>query len=134
MCGGKREVWFILVKKYYQTRCEEKEDELRVARKVITEKTQALEFLLADPNPYRVDIRDQSCFGYGNPYVYFTYVDETGKYHFIKRQMLASKLKLLASSKEAAIFKYEATKPATYWILQKAAECFAEIPEALIAL
>lgn len=97
-------------------------------------KAKALEFLLADPNPYRVDIRDQSCFGYGNPYANFTYVDEIGKYHFIKRQMLASKLKLLASSKEAAIFKYEATKPATYWILQKAAECFAEIPESLVAL
>lgn len=120
-------------KKYWMSEYEHVLKEKHALEDDNANKALALAFLLADPNPYRVDIKDQSCFGYGNPHVYFTYVDETGKYHFIKRQMIASKLKLLASSKEAAIFKYEATKPATYWILQKAAECFAEIPESLVA-
>ena len=121
-------------KKYWMSGYERVLEEKHALEDDNADKAKALEFLLADPNPYRVDIKDQNCFGYGDPYVYFNYVDETGKYHHIKRQKLASKIKLLASSKEAAIFKYEATEPATYWILQKAAECFAEIPEFLIEL
>lgn len=118
-------------KKYLENRCDELYEEKTKLEKALRAKDQALSFLLADDNPYRVKITSYDSFGYCNPTVEFEYVDENGTYHSIKRQMQVNKLELITTSKEAAVFRYDATRPSTYWILQKAAEVFAEVPATL---
>jgi hypothetical protein len=120
-------------KKFYKECYKEHNEKYSKLQEAINEKDRALAFLMADSNTYRVKIDSTINWSdtYGN-YTSFEYVDENGKYHRFTRGMQTSKLRLLTTSKESAVFKYEATKPASYWILQKAAECFAEVPAECI--
>lgn len=120
-------------KKFYKECYKEHSEKYAKLQEAINEKDRALAFLIADSNTYRVKIDSAVDWSdaFSN-YTSFEYVDENGKYHRFTRRMQTNQLHLLTTSKEAAVFRYEATKPTSYWILQKAAECFAEIPEACI--
>ncbi len=120
-------------KKYWQEQAELRYEEKRELETKLGIKEKALKFLLGASNPYRVEVtQDCNIFCNYGAYVEFEYVDENGVYHSTKRQMLHDKLHLISTSKEAAVFRYDATHPSTYWVLQKAAETFAEIPASLI--
>lgn len=119
-----------LSKKYYQTRCEEKEDELREVRKVITEKDQVIRFLLEEPNPYRIKITSADwCWGTApGSKARLEYIDGHGIYHNYIRNCPASKLEVLSTDKDTAILKLETvSNHYTYWILNKANETTTEI-------
>ena len=135
-----------LSKKYYQTRCEEKEDELREARKVITEKDQVIRFLLEEPNPYRIKITSADwCWGTApGSKSRLEYIDGHGIYHNYIRNCSASKLEVLSTDKDTAVLKLETVSLSTdkdtavlkletvsnhytYWILNKANETTTEI-------
>lgn len=119
-----------LSKKYYQTRCEEKEDELREARKVITEKDQVIRFLLEEPNPYRIKITSADwCWGTApGSKSRLEYIDGHGIYHNYIRNCSASKLEVLSTDKDTAVLKLETiSNHYTYWILNKANETTTEI-------
>jgi hypothetical protein len=120
-------------KKYYESLLTANRGTIVTLEEAVKEKDQALRFLMADPNPYRVEIKpDNNIFTNYGAFVDFEYVDEFGKYHSIRRKLLKDKVTCISASKEAAIISYSATIPVTYWILQKAAEVFAEIPEAYL--
>ena len=119
-----------LSKKYYQTRCKEKEDELREAQKVITGKDQVIRFLLEEPNPYRIKITSADCC-WGSTLgskARLEYIDGHGVYHNHIRNCSVSKLEVLSTEKDTAILKLETTpNHYTYWILNKANETTVEI-------
>ena len=120
-------------KKYYESLLTANRGTIMTLEEAVREKDLALRFLMADPNPYRVEIRTAGdIFTNYGAYVDFVYVDEHGKYHSTRRKLLKDKLTCISSSKEAAFFSYSATSPTTYWILQKAAEVLAEVPENYI--
>ena len=121
-------------RKYYESLLTANRGTIATLEEAVREKDQALRFLMSDSNPYRVELRaagDIFTTGYGT-FVDFVYVDEHGKYHSTRRKLLKDKLTCISTSKEAAFFSYSATSPTTYWILQKAAEVFAEVPENYI--
>ena len=117
-------------KKYYQTRCNEKEDELREAQKVITKKDQVIRFLLEEPNPYRIKITSADwCWGTApGSKTRLEYIDGHGIYHNYIRNCSVSKLEVLSTDKDTAVLKLETTSNHyTYWILNKADETTTEI-------
>ena len=120
-----------LSKKYYQTRCEEKEDELREAQKVINKKDQVIRFLLEEPNPYRIKITPVNwCLGNtpGGSTARLEYIDEHGTYHNCVKNCSASNLEVLSTDRDTAILKLEtAPNHHTYWILNKAHETTVEL-------
>ena len=120
-----------LSKTYYRKRCEDKEDELHEARKVINEKDQVIRFLLEEPNPYRIKITSAAdCWGSTfDSKVRFEYVDGHGVYHnHIRLNCSVSKLEVLSTDRDTAILKLETTSNHyTYWILNKADETITEI-------
>ena len=119
-------------KKYYRTRWNEKEDELREAQKVITKKDQVIRFLLEEPNPYRIKITS-AAYNWGNTFdnkACLEYVDGHGVYHnHIRLNCSVSKLEVLSTDRDTAILKLETTSNHyTYLILNKADETTTEIP------
>ena len=119
-----------LSKKYYQTKCSEKEDELREAQKVITKKDQVIRFLLEEPNPYRVKITPADwCWGNtSGSRARLEYIDGHGIYHNYIRNSSASKLEVLSTDRDTAVLKLETTpNHYTYWILNKANETTTEL-------
>ena len=117
-------------KKYWQKQSEEHYRNLQEARDIIDHKDQALNFLLEGPDAYRVKLTsDYGCYGYSERTV-FEYVDQHGKYHRHRRLIKRDSIELISTNAETAIFKFETPEGKyTYWILNKAAETIAEIPE-----
>lgn len=119
-------------KKFYKQCYEEHSEKYSKLQDALNEKDQALRFIMADSNTYRVKVDYRNSLWNSGPCTSFEYVDKNGKYHYFTNAMQYDKLHLLKTSKEAAVFRYDATKPASYWILQKDTECFAEVPEECI--
>lgn len=118
-------------KKYWQKQSEEHYRNLQEARDIIDHKDQALNFLLECPDAYRVKLTsDCNCYGYSPERTVFEYVDQYGKYHHHRRQIRRDSIEIISTNAETAIFKREiAEGKYTYWILNKATETIAEIPE-----
>ena len=119
-------------KKYWQDLSEQHSRDLQEARNLRDLKDQALKFLLESPDTYRVELTDEfNCFGPNR--TVFEYVDQHGKYHRHKRPVKRDALEVVSTNAETAVFKFETVKGKyTYWVLNKAEETVAEIPEALI--
>ena len=123
-------------KKYWQDLSEQHYRELQEARNLLDLKDQALRFLLKSPDTYRVELEaDNDGFCYSKPRTLFKYVDQHGKYHHHWRPVKCSSLEIISTNAETAVFKFETLKGKyTYWILNKAEETVAEIPEDYFCL
>ena len=123
-------------KKYYMTRCDNLERELDKQSKLSDLKERTIEFLLADPNPYRVeltpDVINTSSVPYNIPITYFTYVDNKGRYHSYYKPIARDKLEIVSTNAETALFKVTINKDhPVYWLLNKVEETIADMPEEL---
>jgi hypothetical protein len=121
-------------KKYWQDLSEQHYKDLQEARNIIDLKEQALKFLLKSPDTYRVeltsDVQTISGAPYSKPITRFEYVDQNGKYHRHCRPVSIDTLEMISTNAETAVFRFETLKNKyTYWILNKADETIAEIPE-----
>ena len=123
-------------KKYWQDLSEQHYKDLQEARNIIDLKDQALRFLLKSSDTYRVELEaDNDAFCYSKPRTLFKYVDQHGNYHHHWRPVKCSSLEIISTNAETAVFKFETLKGKyTYWILNKAEETVAEIPEDYFCL
>jgi hypothetical protein len=53
-------------------------------------------------------------------------------YHEVNKEFKFVNLTLLSTSADTAVFGYQEENKTTYWLLNKASELFAEIPEAIL--
>ena len=123
-------------KRYWQDLSEQHYRDLQETRNLLDLKTQALKFLLKSPDTYRVELTaDANIINsapYSIPITRFEYVDNQGKYHSHHRPIERSKIEVVSTNAETAVFKVMINKNRPiYWILNKAAETVAEIPEEL---
>lgn len=121
-------------KKYWQKQSEEHYRDLQKARNEVDLKDQALVFLLDSPETYRVkltsDVQFINAAPYSTPSTRFEYVDQNGKYHRHYRPVSIDALEVISTNAETAVLRFETVKNKyTYWILNKADETIAEIPE-----
>ena len=124
-------------KKYWQELSEEHYRNLQEARNLVDLKDQALKFLLESPDTYRVKLTEAQTVINNAPYyktsTRFEYVDKKGEYHSHYRAVDPNDLEVISTNAETAVFKFKLTgKRYSYWILNKADETIAEIPEGLI--
>ena len=120
-------------KKYWQDLSEQHYRDLQEARNLVDLQSQALKFLLESSDIYRVEFEaDYGVCGFSRPRTYFMYVDQHGKYHRHARPIKRDAIELISTNVETAVLKVETVKGKyTYWILNKADETIAEIPEKL---
>lgn len=123
-------------KKYWQDLSEQHYRDLQETRNLLDLKDQALKFLLESPDTYRVELEEDTYVinyaPYSKPVTRFSYVDQHGKYHRHTRPIKRDSLEIISTNAETAVFKFETLKGKfTYWILNKADETVAEIPEEL---
>ena len=121
-------------KKYWQDLSEQHYRELQECRNLIDLQDQALKFLLKSPDTYRVELEEAASVlnyaPYSEPVTRFKYVDQYGKFHYHSRPVKRDSLELISTNAETAVLKFETLKGKfTYWILNKAEETIAEIPE-----
>ena len=116
-------------KKYYREKYADKCDEVAHLNSKILKMRDAFNFIYQNGgDPYRVGI-----FTYGgisaNHYgTHFKYVDKEGVLHEFDRAANTNKIKVLSTDAEGALICYQATKPYTYYHLDKVKETFTEIP------
>ena len=120
-------------KKYWRELSEQHYRDLQEALNLSDLRDQALRFLLKSPDTYRVeltsDVQVINSAPYSKPITRFEYVDGKGKYHRHIRPIAIEKLKIISTTADTAVLKFEAVKNNyTYWILNKADETIAEIP------
>ena len=123
-------------KRYWQALAEQHYRDLQECRNLIDLKDQAIKFLLGDKDAYRVELtastRPIDVSPYCRPITHFEYVDNKGKYHYHTRPVNREAIEIISTSAETAVFRFETLKGKfTYWILNKADETIAEIPEEL---
>lgn len=123
-------------KKYWQGLSEQHYKDLQEARNIIDLKDQALKFLLKSPDTYRVELEEAASVlnyaPYAEPITRFKYVDQHGKFHYHSRPVKRDSIEIISANAETAVFRFETLKGKyTYWILNKADETIAEIPEEL---
>jgi hypothetical protein len=121
-------------KKYWENLSEQHYRDLQEARNLNDLKDQALKFLLESPETYRVkltsDARSLNVAPYSEFITRFEYVDQNGKYHRHYRHVSIDALEVISTNAETAVLRFETIKNKyTYWILNKADETIAEIPE-----
>ena len=120
-------------KKYYKTRCEElsnANERLKAEKSALQD---AIRFVMVQKNVHSINYEPTTThWGKSSTHTRFEYVDETGKYHYITREFNYNNLVCVSVSAEAAIFGYQQEDKTTYWLLNKADELFAEIPEAIL--
>ena len=121
-------------KKYWQKQSEEHYRNLQEARNLNDLKDQALKFLLKNPDTYRVeltpDVQVINSAPYSKPITRFEYVDQNGQYHRHCRPVSIDTIEVISTNAETAVLRFETVKNKyTYWILNKADETIAEIPE-----
>ena len=121
-------------KKYWQNLSEQHYKNLQESRNLNDLKDQALKFLLESPETYRVkltgDVQVINTAPYSKQITKFEYVDGKGKYHQHFRPVAIDKLEIISTNADAAVMRFETIKDKyTYWILNKADETIAEIPE-----
>lgn len=124
-------------KKYWQSLSEQHYKDLQEARNLVDLKGQALKFLLKSSDTYRVELTGDQYAIYASPYfknrTRFEYVDGNGTYHNHYRDVDVNDLEVISTNAETAVIKFKLTgKRYSYWILNKADETIAEIPEGLI--
>lgn len=124
-------------KKYWQDLSEQHYRDLQEARNLLDLKNQALRFLLKSPDTYRVelisDVRVINTVPYSLPTTRFNYVDGTGKYHTFCRAIAKDQIEVISVNAETAVFRVLINKDhPIYWILNKADETIADMPEELI--
>lgn len=118
---------------YYKRRAEElaeERDKLQSQRNAYRD---AVRFLLDAKTPHKVEF-EATCnyWGKSDTNTRFRYVDGEGILHDIDRPFKAADLVCVSSSADAAVFVYAKNTGVTYWILNKSAELFVEIPEQYI--
>jgi hypothetical protein len=123
-------------KKYWQALSEQHYRDLQEALNLSDLRDQALRFLLKSPDTYRVeltsDVQVLNSAPYSKPITRFEYVDQNGKYHRHCRPVSIDTLEIISTNAETAVLRFETLKNKyTYWILNKADETVAEIPEEL---
>jgi hypothetical protein len=123
-------------KKYWQDLSEQHYKDLHETRTLLDLKNQALKFLLKSPDTYRVELTASvntiNSAPYSIPSTRFEYVDNTGTYHSHYRSIECNKIEVVSTNAETAVFKVMINKNRPiYWILNKADETVAEIPEEL---
>ena len=121
-------------KKYWRELSEQHYRDLQETRNLLDLSRQAIKFLLSGQDAYRVELTAGSTpinvAPYSRPITHFEYVDQNGKYHYHTRSVGIETIEVISTNAETAIFKYETLKGKyTYWILNKANETVAEIPE-----
>lgn len=121
-------------KKYWRDLSEQHYRDLQESRNLNDLKDQALRFLLESPDTYRVkltsDVQIINCDPYSKQTTRFEYVDGKGKYHRHIRPIAIEKLEIISTNADTAVMRFETLKDKyTYWILNKADETIAEIPE-----
>lgn len=126
-------------KKYWENLSEQHYRDLQEARNINDLKDQAIKFLLESPETYRVKLTaDKNAMDvppYFKDITKFEYVDGKGKYHRHFRPVHISDLEVISTNADTAVLKFETTKGHyTFWILNKADETIAEIPEDYICL
>lgn len=117
-------------KKYYKEKYEDKCTECRKSLDNNIKLREAFDFVFqnADKDPYRVEV---STYGGGCSLTYgsvFKYVDKEGLLHQLHRETRTDKIKVLSADADGALICYQATKPYTYYHLDKVKETFTEIP------
>ena len=117
-------------KKFYKEKYEDKCTECRKRVDDYIRLKEAFDFVFqnADKDPYRVEV---AAYGgiCGNHYgSVFKYVDKDGVLHQLNRRTNTDKLKVLSADADGALICYQATKPYTYYHLDKVKETFTEIP------
>lgn len=117
-------------KKYYKEKYEDKCAECRKRVDEYFNLKEAFDFIFqnSDKDPYRVEV---STYGGGCIPTYgceFKYVDKDGVLHQLQRQANTTKIKVLSTDADGALICYQATKPYTYYHLNKVKETFTEIP------
>lgn len=121
-------------KKYWQSLSEQHYRDLQEARNLVDLKSQALKFLLESQDTYRVKLTEAQTVINAAPYyknsTRFEYVDNNGEYHSHYRAVDIKDLEIISANAETAVFKFNPTgKRYSYWILNKADETIAEIPD-----
>jgi hypothetical protein len=120
-------------KKYYKQRNKELEvanEKLKAEKSALQD---AIRFVMSQKNVHSINYEATwTHWGASTTHTKFEYVDETGKYHYITRDFKCADLVLISASAEAAIFGYQQEDKTTYWLLNKADELFAEIPEVIL--
>lgn len=120
-------------KKYYEKRNDELEaanDKLKIE---VGSLRNSIRFLLRQKNVHNVEYgAAHTMWGASESTTTFKYVDAVGGWHELSRNFKFANLTLLSTSSEAAIFGYQEEDKTTYWLLNKADELFAEIPEAIL--
>jgi hypothetical protein len=124
-------------KKYWQNLSEQHYKNLQESRNLNDLKDQALKFLLESPETYRVkltaDAQIINTVPYSKAITRFEYVDQNGKYHRHCRPVSIDTLEVISTNAATAVIRFETIKNKyTYWILNKAEETIAEIPEDLL--
>jgi hypothetical protein len=124
-------------KKYWQNLSEQHYKNLQESRNLNDLKDQALKFLLESPETYRVkltaDVQVINTVPYSKAITRFEYVDQNGKYHRHCRPVSIDTLEVISTNAATAVIRFETIKNKyTYWILNKAEETIAEIPEDLL--
>jgi hypothetical protein len=121
-------------KKYWQNLSEQHYKNLQESRNLNDLKDQALKFLLESPETYRVkltaDVQVINTAPYSKQITKFEYVDGKGKYHSHYRSVDINDLEIISTNAETAVLKFKLTAGRySFWILNKADETIAEIPE-----
>ena len=116
-------------KKYYKEKYENKCIECKKSLDDNIKLREAFDFVFqnADKDPYRVEVSTYGgvCGLYGSV---FRYVDRNGLVHELHRQTNNNKIKVLSADADGALICYQATRPYTYYHLDKVKETFTEIP------
>ncbi len=120
-------------KKYYKQRyneVSETNEKLKAENFILRD---SIRFLMQQTNVHAVKYEPvHTHWGASDTRTEFEYVDATGKYHSIIREFKYADLACVSASAEAAVFVYAREDKATYWLLNKADELFAEIPEMIL--
>ena len=120
-------------KKYYKQRNKELIDANDKLRSEVDSLKNSIKFLLKQKNTHNVVYKAAyTYYGESQTHTYFEYVDAQGLYHEVNREFKFANLTLLSTSADAAVFGYQEENKTTYWLLNKASELFAEIPEAIL--
>lgn len=120
-------------KKYYKQRYEELDNANDKLKAEVDSLKNSIKFLLRQKNPHNVVYKAAyTYYGESQTHTYFEYVDAQGLYHEINKEFKFVNLTLLSTSADTAVFGYQEENKTTYWLLNKASELFAEIPEAIL--
>ena len=120
-------------KKYYKELSEELEKKNETLRAEKSALQDSIRFVMTQDNVHNVVYEStMTHWGKSATHTKFEYVDETGKYHYLTREFNCDNLVCVSKSAEAAIFGYQEKDKTTYWLLNKADELFAEIPETIL--